>query len=335
MSLRLEMLQVARLAPKLLGDATELVRSFLLREQNPDGGFKDRTGRSDLYYTVFGLDGLVALEVSGNASQAPSAKSAGQNQTPFERLEQTAEYLQEFGCGEDLDFVHACCLARAWAALTNINPRAGSRQINNELSRRIESFRSKDGGYSPVLGADFGTAYGGFLALGAVQDLKMEVPEPLRLVQSLKYLETSDGAWRNERHLQSALPPSLRSGAPNRNPQSATGSTNASAAAVTLLRYLGQPVNPAVGHWLLARCYPQGGFLAMPGAPMPDLLSTATALHALAGMQADFSAVKEPCLDFVDSLWTNEGAFHGSWGDETLDCEYTFYGLLALGHLSL
>ena len=62
MSFRLEMVQVARLAPKLLGESTELVRGFLSSQQNPDGGFKDRTGRSDLYYTVFGLDALLSLQ---------------------------------------------------------------------------------------------------------------------------------------------------------------------------------------------------------------------------------------------------------------------------------
>ena len=62
MSLRLEMLQVARLAPKLLGDSAACVREFLLRQQNEDGGFKDRSGRSDLYYSVFGISSLLALQ---------------------------------------------------------------------------------------------------------------------------------------------------------------------------------------------------------------------------------------------------------------------------------
>ncbi len=38
MSLRLEMLQVARVAPKLLGESTELVREFLARQIGSDGG---------------------------------------------------------------------------------------------------------------------------------------------------------------------------------------------------------------------------------------------------------------------------------------------------------
>ena len=72
----------------------------------------------------------------------------------------------------------------------------------------------------------------------------------------------------------------------------------------------------------------------MPHAPLPDLLSTATALHALTALQVPLDRVKEPCLDFIDTLWTNAGAFHGHWGDDAVDCEYTFYGLLALGHLT-
>ena len=93
------------------------------------------------------------------------------------------------------------------------------------------------------------------------------------------------------------------------------GSTNATAAAVTLLRNLSMPINGSVGDWLLAQHHPQGGFVAAPGAPMPDLLSTATALHALAGLEVSFEALREDCLDFIDTLWTNQGAFWplGRW----------------------
>ncbi|MEI9898240.1 MAG: prenyltransferase/squalene oxidase repeat-containing protein [Chthoniobacter sp.] len=128
---------------------------------------------------------------------------------------------------------------------------------------------------------------------------------------------TPDGAWANARGLKA-------------------GSTNATAAAVTLLHQLGVPVNQSVGDWLLAQAHPDGGFLAMPAAPMPDLLSTATALHALSCLEREVPpAVRERCLDFIDTLWNAEGGFHGHWADDHLDAEYTFYGLLALGHLSV
>ena len=69
-------------------------------------------------------------------------------------------------------------------------------------------------------------------------------------------------------------------------------------------------------------------------APMPDLLSTATALHALSGHHVSFAHLKEPTLDFLDTLWTGR-AFCGNWADDEPDCEYTYYALLAMGHLSL
>ena len=45
-------------------------------------------------------------------------------------------------------------------------------------------------------------------------------------------------------------------------------------------------------------------------------------------------SAKERALDFVDTLWYAAGGFYGHWADEDLDVEYTFYALLALGHLS-
>ncbi len=314
------MLQVARLAPKVLGDATELVAKFLRSQQNDDGGFKDRKGKSDLYYTVFGLDALTAL------------------QQPFDAGRVRA-YATLFGDGGGLDFVHLCALARCWAALDHspgdLTGRAGTpqpaarrgedtahylRELRGAIVQRLVTFRSRDGGFNPKSGSVRGTAYGAFLGIAAHQDLQVALPQPMELVRSLKFLETDDGGWTNEVFGRGAMP---------------VGATNATAAAVTTLCNLNMPVNSAVGDWLLAQAHPQGGFLAVPGAPLPDLLSTATALHALAGLQISFEQIQEPCLDFVDSLWTNEGGFHGNWADDHLDCEYTCYGLLALGHLAL
>ena len=296
MSLRLEMLQAARLAPKVLADSTALVADFLHSQQNPDGGFKDRSGRSDLYYTVFGLDGSLALQAD----------------LPRDTV---AEYLSASGDGEGLDFVHLCCLARCWAALAVTGCRCPSVAASGILSR-IERHRSRDGGYHAVENSPHGTCYASFLGLGAYQDLSSCAPQPQRIGESLEMLRTSDGAWAND--------PGLK-----------TGATNATAAALALLRQLGASVPPGTADWLLARRHPQGGFTASPQSPMPDLLSTATTLHALAGLQVPFDDFREPCLDFIDTLWTNAGGFHGHWADEDLDCEYTFYGLLALGHLSI
>ena len=87
MSLRLEMLQVARVAPKVLGDAAELVRNFLESQQNPDGGFRDRDGESDLYYTVFGLDALAVFQAEPDMAAVE-------------------QFLLTNGDGDGLDLVH-------------------------------------------------------------------------------------------------------------------------------------------------------------------------------------------------------------------------------------
>jgi len=291
------MLQVARLAPRLLGESSDLVRDFLrgqLVEGHEEGGFKDRSGAPDLYYTVFGLEGLIALR-----ADLPAAG--------------VAAYLRGFGDGEGLDFVHLTCLARCWAALP---PEYRSELPCERIAARIEAHRTVDGGYDASPGAERGTVYGCFLALGAYQDLALELPDPHGLLRCIAALRAEDGGYANQHEMPLGLTPPT-------------------AAAAAMLRQLGEPAQPELAEWLLERCHPEGGFFATPLAPLPDLLSTATALHALAGMHADLGRIREPCLDFIDTLWTNDGGFYGSWAEEELDCEYTYYGLLALGHLAV
>ena len=52
-------------------------------------------------------------------------------------------------------------------------------------------------------------------------------------------------------------------------------------------------------------------------------------------MHVDIAPIKDKTLDFIDSLWVNRGSFYGTWAEDILDVEYTYYALLALGHLSL
>ena len=287
------MLQVARLAPRQLGDSRDLVAGFLRERLNADGSFQNRDGASDLYYTVFGLDALIALQES----------------LPVER---TASYLKRFGDGAALDFVHLACLARGWAAIHA----APDEAMLNRVLARVETFRSTDGGYDTVPGSDRGSAYGAFMALGIYQDLGRELPSPGTVLESLQRLRARDGSYGIDPELPSGITP-------------------LTAAAVVASRHLGGEADRAAGMWLLDRCHSSGGFFASPDAPMPDLLSTATALHALSALHIPLGGIREACLDFVDSLWTNRGGFFGNWDDEAPDCEYTFYALLALGHLSV
>jgi len=290
-SLRLEMLQIARLASGMLNESAELVKAFILSHQNADGGFRNRDGISDLYYTVFAIDGLSALQA----------------ELPLPSLQ---HYLGTFGKGLELDFVHCCCLARARAAIRHDINDAG------QLLVKLEDYRTPDGGYNQKPGAVNSTAYGCLLAYGAYADYGLDVPGKEQFTDCLNSLQAADGGWGNE-------------------PGMAQGTVSASAAAIVVSRSLQLPIPFTAASWLIGCAHPDGGFKAFPDAPMPDLLSTAVSLHALEVLQADYSQLREPCLDFVDSLWVNNGGFHGHWADDDLDLEYTYYALLALGHLSL
>jgi hypothetical protein len=288
------MLQVARLAPTLLQSSTDLVGAFFRERYDPGGGFVNRAGLPDLYYTVFGLEGMAALRAPIDGPR-------------------TRAYLADFGDGAALDFVHLSCLARCWANLPGGIP---PEDIRDGILARLATFRAADGGFGTEAGATDGSAYGAFVAIGAYQDLREPVPDTEGLLTQLVGLESADGGLNNF-------------------PAAPVGLTTATAAGATVLRHYGAAVPATYAPWLLAQAHPQGGFRALPGSPIPDLLSTATAIHALVGLHADVSTFKEPCLDFIDTLWTNRGGFYGHWEDDVLDCEYTYYGLLALGHLSL
>jgi prenyltransferase beta subunit len=148
--------------------------------------------------------------------------------------------------------------------------------------------------------------------------LGLELPDPAGVEACLKTLAIGDGSYTNDSDIR-------------------MGNVPATAAAVTLQHQFGWAIDPKSVDFLLSCCHPEGGFFAVEVAPMPDLLSTAVALHALSAAKADISAIKEPCLDFLDTLWTARGSFYGNWAEEEddLDVEYTYYALLALGHLSL
>jgi prenyltransferase beta subunit len=277
------MLQVARLAPSLLQEAADRVADFFLSQLNDDGGARDKSGKSDLYYTVFVLDGLVAL----------------QKELPVDRVKR---YLEKQGDGAKLDLVHQACLARCWAALPK-----GSFAHAEKLADRLEKQREDDGG--------FGSLYLTFVAQGALEDLG-RTPKADGIASMIGKLEQSDGGYSNNSDIPAATTPTTAGG-------------------VTLLHHLGAPVPPKPIEYLRARYHPEGGgFRAVPLAPIPDLLSTATALHALVAAHASIAEFKEKTLDFVDSLWTGQG-FCGNWDEEKPDAEYTFYALLSLGHLSL
>ena len=84
-----------------------------------------RSDQADLYYSVFGLECLLAM---------------GQP-TPTHPMDR---WLADFGDGADLDFVHLACLVRCLADTGKPPPP----RTADAISARLETSRTPDGGYS-------------------------------------------------------------------------------------------------------------------------------------------------------------------------------------------
>jgi len=298
MAIRHSLLEALRRAPRFLGrEAAASAGRFIESSRGPDGGFRGRGASSDLYYTGFALGCLAALGESISA-------------------EPILSYLRSFGDGEGLDLIHLSSLARSWALLDDLgvpsrNP--GTESIRSSLLERVAAHRSGDGGFNRDPAAAAGSAYGCFLGLGAYGDLGALLPRREGLEACLSSLFLG-GGYANEAGIPVPTAP-------------------ATAAALVVLREIGIVAPQASVDWLIEQTRARGGFAAMPGVPEADLLSTATTLHALALAGTDLSPLRPSCLEFVRAHLAEGGGFRDRPGGGEPDCEYTFYGLLALGHL--
>ena len=283
MTLRREMISTANRAVNVLGESACRVDKFIRSQINPDGGFSGRDGKSDLYYTSFGIDCLCAL-----GSEIPK--------------ESILRYLENFYSADDLDLVHFACLVRS---LENIQSGLARKLLQDNIAVSLKRFEQQRPGL----------AYECFFTVALYQDLGFEIPDPHSFEQMILSLQTDDGGFVND-------------------PNIYAGSTPATAAAIMVLHYLGSDIPRRAVDWLFDRVSPSGGFHAVPNAPVADLLSTATAVFALNKIGEVLEGIKNSTLDFVDMLWDADGGFRGNIYDEVLDCEYTFYGLLAIGAVS-
>lgn len=288
-----DMLKTAALAAGYLGAAADDIRGFITALRTRDGGFHGRGDASDLYYTSFAIDCLLALGT-----------------TPAD--DGLIRYVDSFDTGDSLDFMHCTCLARCWTRLRHPLSTPPNR---SRLLSRIESFRTPDGGYNAIVNSPNGAIHGCYLALGAYNDLGKRPPRPGRIADCIKGLRADDGGFGS-------------------TPGMHRGTTIATAGVMLLRSSAGLAANRDLARWILARHLPVGGFAAHPEIDIPDLVSTSVALYSLTMARIPLVDIRGACLDFVESLWDERGAFNGSCYDNNVDSEYTFYGLLALGCLT-
>ncbi len=284
-------------------DAKTSVANFIRSQLNADGGFRGRSAASDLYYTVFGLECARAL-----ALELPT---------------QALRNFVEAKASESLDFVHLSCLARCLEILWSANARP---TWSAQLKHRLAEFACAEGGYHRKPGQRRGSVYETFLGTLANEARSGTGVSPVCCDSHGQ----DDRATKLGQHLSNLCQYSR--GFINGDGLAAA-STPVTAAALLLLHESQQPLPPKSIEWLLNRQCSRGGFAAAALVPMADLLSTATALHALNSIGQIHAVKVDACLDFVTGCWDDSGGFHAHALDRTPDCEYTFYGLLALGNL--
>lgn len=312
----------ARSRDSLQQEAVGSILDYIRSQRGTDGGFCDRSGRPDLYYSFFGLAGLAALGA-------------------FEELRHTRPYLDAERAWETLDPVHLICLVRSRALLRArpllglaLRPTAGAwlargerllarrfRTTGGQAARRfaacLQRFRSPDGALAAAPHPPPGEAslYLTFLALLAGEEIGAALPESDAVSEVLAACNCPDGGFGSRSGMTS-------------------GVVSATSAALVLQHRHAPPVGERSVRWLRERQDASGGFLATAAAPFPDLLSTATALLALCWIDQPLASARIDLAEgFVAEHWNEDGGFCGSLPDPSSDLEYTFYGLLALGCL--
>lgn len=220
-------------------------------------------------------------------------------------------YLNHEAGRDDLSLMDIAALVRAAADM--------NQQLDDQAVERLEGqiarCRCDDGGYALEPGAQASSMHGCFTAVCAYDDLGDTWPDRAALVDCIQSFRTGDGGYADEQG-------------------QFAGETMTTAMAVVILKALGDSVDSGVGAWLVKRGRADGGFAAHAAAQYPDLRVTSAALHALNALNVRLGGLREPCIDFVESLWSSRGGFFGSWTDADMDCRTTFDAMFSLGYLS-
>jgi prenyltransferase beta subunit len=289
------MIQIASLAQKFLKDDDQLdIGSFIASQQQSDHGYCGRSPASDLYYTLFALSSLAAL------GKYDALKSV------FPYLEDQQNKLSQ------LDFIHTAALLRCHTLLVETELRVKAKMSVS----RLEWWRCANGGFNAdrIAIETNATVYHSFIAYLTYIEAGLKMTDGAKLLQSVMVLRAADGGFTNE----PTMPHSI---------------TTATSAAILLQQWIAGETDQSAINALLGCEVAGGGFRSFPNAPLPDLLSTATALYALRVCNVK-TKHRNAHLNFIEALWDNNGGFCGDLSDSVSDCEYTFYALLALGALA-
>lgn len=279
-------------------------RDFLLSKQLPDGGFVGREGGSDLYYSSFAVRGLQLL---GELTPEIAAR--------------VSQYLLtiDWRTLGVIDLMNWLSMSAMIQLAGGEDPLAAEpADWPEQIAAKLESLRMKDGGYAKGTEGATSSTYHSFLVVLTYQLLGKTVPRPNALTQFIYDRQRDDGGFVE-------IAPMKRSG------------TNPTAAACALLHLQGRvdaELREDIAAFLVDVRVDDSAFLANSRIPIPDGLSTFTAV--LTAQDIEVAALVDPPilrLYVEKNLELPTGGFRAAEWDTIADVEYTFYGLGILGLL--
>ncbi|GBD36751.1 hypothetical protein HRbin36_01879 [bacterium HR36] len=293
------------------------VRCFALARLHPKGGFCGRSNEPDLYYTAFALRTLRLVD--GLTLAVTRAVLPWLIQTPRPKtLVDLYSYCQ---C---LALLVDCADGAAKAAW---------QETRAYLAGTLADFCTPQGGYAAQRGASQASIYQTFLALMCYDLLDQPPPNAPKIIGWLAQQQREDGGFADVETVR-------------------LGGTNPTAAAIISWQRLGDiPLHVVTGAIKFLRFVyiPHCGFRAHTRIPIPDLLSTFTALWILWELN-DLAFINPDVLaQAVRALQLPCGGFCGNFGETMMidshvetdgvqhraDVEYSFYGLACLALLAL
>ncbi len=266
-------------------EALHRIENFVLSQRLEDDSFMNKSGMSDIYYTLFGWMLSYVLGIRLNPEKM-NAYLAAQDM-------------------EQMDLIHyaACMRCRM---ICNLMEKGKTRFLLRSFSSvEIKQLHQ----FADVPHNDLQSPYSRYIWLSLLEDTGHTIKDKEVVLQSLSRYQIPGGGYSNL-------------------PNSDVASTNATVAALAVIGELEHyRMNDGVSY-LQQLQEVTGGFCAVKGSPLPDLLSTATSLFMLNcyGRRPTYSSGS-----FIEAHWLDMGGFSATIMEESSDVEYTFYGLLALG----
>ena len=293
-----------RILPGMLREKPERrnrLHAYFIAALDSSGGFRGRKGGGDLYYSAFALRGLFLLGMLDDEKLLTSISVFLDHQYRRNDLS-PAEIFSWTFCSFLIQSVQ------------------GKKLLPEQITfllNRWERFCCSDGCFAASEKSALSSTYTTFLTAIFYELLGYSEHSRTIPVGPILERQRSDGGFVE-------LPPLRHSG------------TNPTAAAVGLLTLLEVPLpDKQKTVEFLCRCQqPTGGFQAHAKIPMPDLLSSFSALTALHDLDAADHVHHSALRRFVASLRSPDGGFFGMVSDQQSDVEYTFYGMALEAMLS-